>query len=535
MTPLALRQRLCTLLLLVVATIAAACGTTVPLNEQGAPVAAGTEAVAFDDGLGMPAPGTADGAATGGSVPGTTGGAGSTGSTAGGGQASGGSGAAPAGGGAPAGGSTASGPGSGSGSASGSGGAAAPAGKAPGLTETTIKIGLEYVSDSSEANAALGENVSGGDPKANYKALVDYYNARGGFAGRKIEPVYYEYSAFRELGPQQQAACSHFTQDDPVFAVMLVNAAELYVNCLAKAGTGTLAAEALSGVDNEMLAKYPGLALPSALSLTAVARLYGTGLRQAGFLEPEAVDKSTTIGLLTFDEPRYRKAAKEFEASLRRVGEELDETQYVHYAKTADQAGQLSTDVSSAVLRFRRAGVDHVTIIEENALIALFFQQTAERQGYRPQYGFNSTMGGQLFIDAGLSEPNQMANARLVGWQQQTDLPPRYVDKWAAQQECLRMFAREGIQTAGNSRALALQDCAGFSFMKAALAAAPGPLTVASIQAGMERLGTSWQSPWNRATRFAPDRHYGTSLYLTAKYERGCNCFKPTGGMRRIP
>ena len=527
----ALRQRLLTVLLLAVATVAAACGTTVPLNEQGVPVAAGSEAVALDDGMGMSAPGasgTTDAAASGGSASSTTGAAGST---AGGGQAAGGSGAAPAAGGTSAGGSTSSG----TSSAPSTDGAAPPAGKAPGLTETTIKIGLEYASDSSEANAALGENVSGGDPRANYKALIEYYNARGGFAGRKIEPVYFEYSAFRDLGPQQQTACTHFTQDAPVFAVMVIDAAELYVNCLTKAGTGVWGSEAMSGVDDDMLADYPGLVLPSALSLTAVARLYGAGLHRAGFLEPEAVDKSTTIGLVTFDDPRYRKAAKEFEASLRSVGEQLDETQYVHYAKTADQAGQLSTDVSSAVLRFRREGVDHVTIIEENALIALFFQQTAERQAYRPQYGFNSTSGGQLFIDAGLSEPNQMANSRLVGWQLQTDVPPRYVGKWPAQQECLRMYAREGIQTAGNARALALHACAGFSFMKAALAAAPGPLTVASIQAGTDRLGTSWQSPWNKVTRFGPNRHYGTSLYLTAAYDRGCNCFKPEGGTRRIP
>jgi hypothetical protein len=284
-----------------------------------------------------------------------------------------------------------------------------------------------------------------------------------------------------------------------------------------------------------MFARYPTFSMPSALSLTQVARLYSPGLRNAGFFEPEAVDKSTTIGLITFDEPRYQKAAKEFRASLASVGETLDQTAYVHYAKTTDQAGQLSAEVSSAVLRFRQEGVDHVTIIEESALIALFFQQTAERQGYRPQYGFNSTSGGQLYIDLGLSEPNQMANARLVGWSLATDLPPRFVDPWPEQQECLRMYERAGIQTAGNARALALLACAGFSFMQTALNAAPGPLTVASIQAGTERLGTSWRSPWNNMTRFGPGRHYGTAMYRTAGYEARCNCFKPNGPLRPIP
>ena len=510
----------------------AACASTAQVQPGQAQAGAGATpgaAVALDDGMGMPPPGAGAGGDGAAALGGTTG-AGTAGAPAGGAIAPGGT----AGAGSDAGGGAAPAGSSGSG---GSQGGAAASGQAPGLTATTIKIGLEYASDSKEANSALGENVSSGDSRANYEALIEYYNKRGGFAGRTIEAVYYEYSAFQDLGPQQEAACAHFTQDQPVFAVMIFDAAENYVSCLTKAGTGAWGSEGLTGADDDMLARYPGFVLPSALSLTQVARVYGPGLRRAGFFEPEAVDSSTTIGLITFDEPRYKKAAKEFEASLRSIGETLDETQFVHYAKTLDQAGQLSTEVSSAVLRFRQEGVDHVTIIEESALIALFFQQTAERQGYRPQYGFNSTSGGQLFINSGLSEPNQMVGARLVGWNPQFDVPPRYVDKWPAQQECLRMYERAGLNypESSNPRGLALQACAGFDFMQAALDAAPGPLTVDSIRTGTDRLGTSWQSPWNKTTRFGPDRHYGTSLYLTAAYNENCTCFKPHRGLHRIP
>lgn len=541
MTPTALRCRLGTVILLVATTVAAACGSTVELSGSGAQSPGGepdSRTVAFDDGLGMSALGAPDGTADDGmeldtSVPG-----GSAGGDA---APAGGSAGVPAGadGGTAPGGSTAGGSGAGSGGGSGGGasGGAGGSGSAPGLTANTIKIGFEYASDAQEANAALGEDVSPGNPRANYETLIKYYNERGGFAGRQIEPVWYEYSAFRDIGPQQQAACTHFTQDEPVFAVMVFLSQEPYINCLTKAGTGAWGTEALTGIDDDALAQYPGFALPSALSLTQVARLYGPGLHQAGFFEPEAVDKSTTIGLVTFDEPRYKKAAKVFEASLRSVGETLDEVQYVHYARTLDQAGQLSTEVSSAVLRFRREGVDHVTIIEASALIALSFQQAAEQQRYRPQYGFNSTSGGQAFINSGLSEPNQMVDARLVGWNPQFDVPARYVDKWPAQQECLRMYRRAGLNypEGSNQRGVALLACAGFSFMKASLAAAPGPLTVASIQAGTDRLGTSWESPWNRVTRFGPGRHYGAALYLMARYGQDCNCFKPMGGLRRIP
>ena len=528
-----LRRRLHVAVFLIIATAAAACGSTVQLADGQLPSGTATEGstITLDDGLGMPGPGSGDGTAvvdgssTGPNSSGTSStGAGTSGSGSGGTVVAGGDGTA--GGTAP----TASGSGGTPGTAGGSG-------EAPGVTADTIKIGLEYASDSKEANSALGEDVSSGDARANAEALIKHYNARGGFAGRKIVPAYYEYSAFQDLAPQQEEACAHYTQDEPVFAVVLLVAQEPYINCLAKAGIGAVAPEGITGMDDGVMSRYPGFALPSALTLTQVARLYGPGLRQAGFFEPEAIDKSTTIGLITFDQPRYHEAAKEFEASLRSVGETLDVTQFVHYARTVNQAGQLSAEVSSAVLRFREEGVDHVTILEESALIALFFQQTAERQGYRPQYGFNSTSGGQAFINSGLSEPGQMTDARLVGWSPQFDVPGRYLEKWPAQQECLRLFREAGLNypEGSNQRGTAMLDCAAFDFMHAALGLAPGPLSTTSLQAGMERLGTAWESPWNEVTRFGPGRHYGAAQYRTAAYAADCECFKPTGPLRPIP
>jgi hypothetical protein len=221
---------------------------------------------------------------------------------------------------------------------------------------------------------------------------------------------------------------------------------------------------------------------------------------------------------------------------MRSIGQPNPTIRYVHYAVTQDQVGQMSAEVSAAVLAFRQAGIDHVTIIEENALIAFSFTNAAERQGYRPQYGFNSTSGGQLLVDLGLAPPQQMVNARLVGWQPQFDLPARFVDPWPAQQQCLRMYRDAGIQFPdGNSRGIGLLSCAAFSFFKTSVESAPGPVTVNSIRAGAERLGTSWKSAWNKNTKFGPNRHYGTAQYLTAAFDRGCGCFKPQGRMRNIP
>jgi hypothetical protein len=519
----------------------AACGSTVQIGGTQAGVAPGASELALDDGMtlggtggGKPgtttAPGGGQVAPGGGVVGGGTPGAGGAAA-----PGTSGTGAGTAGPGTSTGGNTPGTTDDGSGRTGNEG--SRPANEPGGASATTIKIGLEYASDTKEANAALGAGgVTQADAKANYETLIKYYNARGGFDGRKIEPVYFEYSAFRDIEQQQtDGACPKFTKDDPVFAVFALDATEGYVNCLTSAGVGVWGFEPLTAADDDMFASYPSLVMPSALSLTHAARLYAPGLRQAGFFKPEAIDKSTTIGLVTFDESRYKDAAQEFKASLAAVGEDLDQEAYVHYAKSQGEAGQLSADVSAAVLKFNREGVDHVTIIEESALVAFTFQQAAERQGYKPQYGFNSTSGGQLFIDSGLSEPNQMIGSVLVGWMPSFDVPPRYAPSWPAQKECLKMYERAGIHTTGNARGVSILHCAGFDFMHHALAAAPGAPTVNSIALGAERLGTSWESPWSMKTNFAPDRHYGTALYLTAAYDQGCKCFKPQGNLRPIP
>jgi hypothetical protein len=528
------RRHPAALFLTVLSVLVAACGSTVPLQgAQGAATGqvAGSEgAVAFDDGLGA---GGDDGLSAGEGGAGPTGGAGSVDpATASGGTTTAGAPGSP-------GGSQGSGPGGATTSGGGfsTSGGQASGGPAKGLTGDTIKIGLEYVGDATEANAAIGANVSSGDDRRNFDALLDHYNKSGGAGGRTIEPVYYEYTASTNIDEQQNTSCAKFTQDDPVYAVFVLLPENAYLNCLSKGGVATWGYPALSGADDQAFAQFPLYVQPSALSLSAAARLTPPGLQQVGYFEPEAVDGSTTTALVTFDDPRFRRAAeREFEPALQRIGETLDERQYVTYAKSTNDVGRLSAEMSSAILRFREAGVDHVMFLEYNALIAFSFLQAAERQNYRPQYGFNSTSGGQLLIDTGLAPEAQLVNSRLVGWQPTFDVPPKYTQVWPEQRRCLAVFEDAGIQFEdNNARGRALLQCTGFEFLRAALDAASGASSITSIVQGAERLGSGWVSPWNKTTRFGPGRHYGTSVYLTAAHDQECNCFVPKSRTRPIP
>ena len=87
--------------------------------------------------------------------------------------------------------------------------------RAPGVTDTSIKIGVIYL-DLSIAGPVLGINQ--GDYKAAYQAAFDEVNEAGGIHGRTLEPV------FTPIVPasndQGTAACTELTDDEEVFFVL---------------------------------------------------------------------------------------------------------------------------------------------------------------------------------------------------------------------------------------------------------------------------------------------------------------------------
>jgi len=97
----------------------------------------------------------------------------------------------------------------------GSGPAGAASKLGQGVTSSTIKLGLvqpdydciKYFVD-----------FNRGDQEKTYKVFVDDLNAHGGILGRKVEPVYRDFCPIGNA--QALAACTSFTEDDKVFAVV---------------------------------------------------------------------------------------------------------------------------------------------------------------------------------------------------------------------------------------------------------------------------------------------------------------------------
>jgi ABC-type branched-subunit amino acid transport system substrate-binding protein len=84
-----------------------------------------------------------------------------------------------------------------------------------GVTATTIKIGIIDVDFKCIAQFL---DTNQGDQPAIDQVFIDDLNAHGGILGRKIVPVYRSYCPIGNAGAL--AACTAFTEDDAVFAVM---------------------------------------------------------------------------------------------------------------------------------------------------------------------------------------------------------------------------------------------------------------------------------------------------------------------------
>ncbi|WP_436789976.1 hypothetical protein [Yinghuangia sp. YIM S10712] len=86
---------------------------------------------------------------------------------------------------------------------------------APGVTDTTIKVGITYP-DLSAIRQLV--NIDHGDYEAVYTALITKLNADGGINGRVIQPVFGKVNPLAPTSAQE--ACRKLTQDEKVFVAL---------------------------------------------------------------------------------------------------------------------------------------------------------------------------------------------------------------------------------------------------------------------------------------------------------------------------
>ena len=532
-------------LLLCVAALTA-CGSTVA--QTGAASGGATLVQGGDPSLSVPGAGGADG----------LGGAGTPAGAAGAGAQQGSAGAGSVGGVGSAGTAGTGVPPGATGSAGGStstGGGAGPAGGAgltgPGVTASTISIGLSYTRNAQEAAAALGasgDGAGGGDGKRMWDAVVRSVNDAGGVLGRKLAPVYHVFDATSSepQASQEQAACETWTRDNKVLWVSYYGG-ETVTPCLHKAGVAH-SSSSLTDASTSFYREHPyyveagmlqmdriAAQLPGRLDAQRFFSAWDTVRGAAGGAQP------VKVGIVSFNDARTVHAVDTLlvPAVKRLVPGEPEVVQVAYPRSSAENATSI-TQTQNATLRFRDAGVTHVIPFETvGAGIGVFFAQGADQQKYYPRYGLSSGNGAQLLLDQGLWPTGQTRGAVGMGWLPLVDLsnadnPDSGPDSNDARRSCVALMTKDGIDvSAAIVKRQALEMCNTVRLLKAALEAGGGSVHRDAFLAGVHALGTSFQSGLTFGTRFGPDHHDGVALVRPFAFTSACGCFRYSGP--RVP
>jgi hypothetical protein len=411
----------------------------------------------------------------------------------------------------------------------------------PGVTAKTISVAASVSSTGSGAGEQVGQafgvaGFSSAPEKPLINAMVGYVNSHGGILGRKLVPVFHtvDNADTRPYAEQSQEACSTYTEDNKVFAHVNVVSDDTFFACMEKHKTVGIERRVVGS--DVVTRSFPGIFTLSDVDYTTAMSLTVRDLVQEGFLT-----KSSVIGVLQTDTPDFDRVRKDgIERELARTGLHVAKTYRITPVQGTSDAATAVRDAQAAVLQFASAGVDRVLFAQPNgALFDIVFMKQAEQQGYRPKYGL-STHDGPVALGGGNAPAAQLDGSRGVGWgpyDDFSDVPKAQVSPDVAQ--CLAIYRQAGVSAPTDRGQLNeyLGYCASYQLF-ATIARAAGPdLTRTSFIAAGEQLGSHFDDPFaiTGASMRSAGRHEGVTAWQPIAYNAGCDCYRPTGTVARLP
>jgi hypothetical protein len=419
-----------------------------------------------------------------------------------------------------------------------------------GVTATTVKVGVAYISDAEAFNRALGAEVGEADAEAVFDAIVADINASGGIGGRKLVPVYapYEANSAEPYDTIHQRVCTRMTQDDKVFAAIAAIVSETFRGCLQKAGVVHLY-DGISRSDADVLRRYPFTFEVGSVRTDRVAQAQLAAMKDGGYFTPWDTTRGAPgtapvkVGVVSSDAPSIARAVDQvLVPGLKRMGHDPVVVK-IAAPQSTSQSGDTVAAIQGAALKMRAEGVTHVVPFESNGSLTLFFTRNAESQSYRPRYGVNTGNGLQVLLDAGSVPAEQAAGAVGLGTSPMLDLraadnPDDGPHANAARAKCLSVMAQAGIAVpTTNVKSGILALCATAYFLRdraAQVLAADAGLTRDSLRSVIERSGSAFLHGDVGRTAFGPGLHDGGALGHVWSYTPSCSCLRYSGRARAL-
>jgi hypothetical protein len=195
----------------------------------------------------------------------------------------------------------------------------------------------------------------------------------------------------------------------------------------------------------------------------------------------------------------------------------------------ASDAPLLLARALAAVLDFQRAGVNRVLMLDAGVAAPVFMRE-AERLGFRPRYGLNSSM-----VPAAL--PGNVPAAQLegaigAGFAPLLDVAADGEPKApAARRRCEDIYRGAGValgpRTAEGAFA-AIGLCDAILSVKAAVEQA-GDDAAAPLAAAFERLGRRLPAAVALASRLTNQQHDGAAELRPVAFDDRCTCMRYSG------
>jgi hypothetical protein len=419
----------------------------------------------------------------------------------------------------------------------------------PGVTPTTITIGLVYITNSEAADEAFGANgITNGDDQADVQAVVDDINKHGGVAGRKLVILPYgeDGTSAQPYAVTAQQMCSFMTQDHKVLAVLLGGSFGDAKACLNKAGTaefdgktlGLMDSDGHSQVDFSIAGMNMDRSMLAAVRAWTVGGWYTPWNTATGSPDPHG---SFKMGILTEDDPPIVHAVhKVLLPALTRAGHIPPAPQDIvtlHEPGSAGDDGSVLAAIQNAVLKFRQDNVTHVLVTDANGSATLFFANDAYSQHYYPRLGGGTGNAFQTLMETGNIQQKSVVGAVGAGWIPVIDLPydgsaNKYESPAAARCRALMKAAGQTF-TSANPESVALGYCDGLTQLATALNRAP-TLTAVGLAQGAESIGRSLASALTAGLDIAPGHHDAPGAFYANVYVDSCGCFKYRGARQLV-
>ncbi len=399
------------------------------------------------------------------------------------------------------------------------GGTAPAIAAGPGCKQT-VKLGVTYSTDEGAVltqlgNASLGKEVTSPTlvqtTKALYNRIANYVNAHGGLDGCPIQFVYYNFQFGDPAGESDnsQNECTAFAEDDHVFAELnQSNENQTLISCLAQKHTVIIYGGGLQyrPIPSDFTKYAPYLYQPD------YANPYKFGpvptlLAKGGFFG--ANPASAKVGILLADDgsgTNQHLVNALWKPALAQLGIKNPVVFTYFQCHSVSDCATTTNDFSSAVLKMRQAGVDHVLFTPDGGDAVFFFFQVAHSQKYYPRYGMTTDSGPSLFN----TEPkDEQGNAMAVSYLAYDLFPNLPAEAKAAppnatKTECEAMLK----QTYPAYYELYYPLCDEIFFMVNALKGSP-TISATALQAGANRLGNTMPSASGFGNlSFGPPDHY---------------------------